>query len=72
MTTRIVARWNDWAGTGIEHLVLREAADEVVADAVILGSVEDELFAARYRIGCDGGWRVRKVAMALICSDHPI
>jgi uncharacterized protein len=72
MTNRIVARWNDWAGTGLEHLVLREAADEVVADAAILGSADDELFAARYRIVCDGAWCVRKVAIALIGSDHPI
>jgi hypothetical protein len=72
MTTRIVARWKDWAGTGLEHLVLREGADEIVAEAAILGSADDELFAARYRIVCDGAWRVRKVAIALIGSDRPI
>jgi len=35
--SKIVARWQDWTGTGLEHLVLTEEPDQVVAEAAILG-----------------------------------
>ena len=39
MTRRIVARWQDWAGKGLEHLVLQEDSDEIVAESAIIGSI---------------------------------
>jgi hypothetical protein len=63
MSKRIIVRWEDWSGKGIEHLVLREGPEEIVAEAVILGTTDDEVFAARYRILCDQSWRVRKVTI---------
>src|SRR5260370_20232832 len=62
MSRKTIVRWHDWSGKGIEHLVLHEGPDEIVADAAILGTAEDEVFAARYRILCDESWRVRKDA----------
>lgn len=70
MTKKIVARWNDWESKSLEHLVLREGPDEMIAESSIIGSAEDEAFAARYRIVCDGTWRVRKAEIALIDGDH--
>jgi uncharacterized protein len=66
---KVIARWQDWSGKGIEHLVLTEGPDEIVADAVILGTMDDSVFAARYRILCDTFWRVRKVEITQIGSD---
>jgi hypothetical protein len=61
MSKRTIARWRDWPGKGIEHLVLREGPEDIVAEAVILGATDHEVFAARYRIVCGKSWRVRKV-----------
>jgi hypothetical protein len=36
--SKIVARWQDWTGSGIEHLVLTEEANQIVAEAAILGA----------------------------------
>ena len=72
MSDTIVARWQDWSGSGLEHLCLRETADRIVADAAVVGSAEDELFAVRYRILCDKLWRVREVELDRIGSDHSI
>lgn len=63
----IIARWQDWRGKGIEHLVLKEGARQIVADSVV---VDDRVFAARYKIVCDAKWRVRKVEIQEIGSEH--
>jgi uncharacterized protein len=72
MANPVVARWQDWSGTGIEHLVLRQGPEEVVAEAAILGTTDDGIFAVRYRIVCDPWWRVRKVEIARIGCDRPV
>lgn len=66
MTKETIVRWQDWSGEGIEHLVLREFPEGIVAEAVILGTTDDEAFAARYRILCDSAWRVRKIEIGQI------
>jgi len=66
MSKKTIARWRDWSGKGIEHLVLREVPEDIVAEAVILGATDHEVFAARYRIVCDKSWRVRKVEIGRI------
>ena len=70
MTKKIIARWQDWSGKGIEHLVLNEDSDEIVAEAAIIGTVDDELFGARYRILCDGEWRVSELEVSQIGEDE--
>src|SRR5262249_45783926 len=57
--TPIVARWQDWAGEGVQHLVLRADANGIVADAVIVATEEGARLAARLRIECDPAWRTR-------------
>jgi hypothetical protein len=61
LSRTLEARWQDWAGTGLQHLVLREGADGIVADAVVVGDEEGVRFGALFRIACDSAWRVRRV-----------
>jgi uncharacterized protein len=68
----IVARWEDWSGDGLQHLVLREGPEKVVAEAVVLGMAEERPFAARFRIVCDGAWRVRSAEAGLVGDDQRI
>src|SRR5258708_5130264 len=72
MSQPIVARWQDWDGKGIEHLVLRESSREIVAESVVVGSADDSVFALRYRVRCDRSWRVRRAEIALVGSDRQI
>jgi uncharacterized protein len=66
----VVARWRDWSGEGLEHLVLREGSDGVRADSAVVGAADGEPFAARYRILCDPGWRVRRLEVSLVGQDQ--
>jgi hypothetical protein len=68
----IAARWESWSGAGMQHLVLREGPEEVVAEAVVLDTAEDLPFAARFRIVCDGAWRVRSVEAGLVGDDRRV
>jgi hypothetical protein len=72
MANTVVARWQDWDARGIEHLVLREGAREIVAESVVVGSADDTVFGLRYRIRCDKSWRVRSAEIALVGSDRKI
>ena len=72
MADAIVARWQPWHSTGIEHLVLREGSREIVAESVVVGSADDSVFAVRYRIRCDKSWRVRNAEIALVGNDRKI
>lgn len=65
----LVVRWRDWSGTGIEHLVLRQDADSITAEGVVVGGTEDA-FGARYRVLCDPAWRVRQIEVELMGSDR--
>jgi hypothetical protein len=67
----IVARWRDWSAGGLEHLVLDERAEAITAHGVVL-SGGDRLFAARYQIICDPGWRVRRLVVELIGDDREL
>jgi hypothetical protein len=69
MADEIVVRWQDWAGEGIEHLVLKESSGEIVAESAIITKIDGEPIALRYRIQCDRNWRVRKVELARF-GDH--
>ncbi|HEY7142446.1 MAG TPA: putative glycolipid-binding domain-containing protein [Methylomirabilota bacterium] len=70
VSSAIAVRWIDWPGSGLEHLVLREGPDGVSAESVILGPGGADAFAARYRILCDGGWRVRRLEVSLVGADR--
>lgn len=67
MTATRVVRWRDWTGAGIEHLVLSEDDDGIVAESALLGTTESgTVFAVRYRIGCDAAWRVRELGISIV------
>jgi hypothetical protein len=68
----VTVRWRDWSGDGIQHLVLKETADEIVAEAAVLGTEQEFQFAARFRIVCDSAWRVRTVEAGLVGDDRTI
>jgi uncharacterized protein len=70
--SQTIARWQDWSGTGIEHLVLTEEESGVVAEAALLATVGDHTFAAYYRIECDPLWRTRRVDIRVIGEDRRI
>lgn len=66
MTRIITARWQPETGDGMEHLVLHESADRVLAESVVVGRADGRAFAAHYRIACEPPWRVREVEVRLI------
>jgi hypothetical protein len=81
---KIVARWQAWEEAGLEHLVLQEGPQGIVAEASIIGqssnngasnngAADETPFAMTYRIACDPDWRVRTVEARLVgmaCSIH--
>lgn len=72
MTTIIAARWRDWAGEGLQHLVLTQGPDAIVAEAVVVGEEEGERFGARFRIACDAAWHTRRVEVDMAGSTRRI
>ena len=72
MSRTVAARWRDWAGDGLEHLVLREGPDGVHADSAVVGADDGEVFAARYRIHCDLEWRTRRLQVSRVGDDRPL
>jgi hypothetical protein len=69
MSRIVIARWQDWPGDGLEHLVLREGPEGVHAEAMVLGVADGQAFAARYRIVCDGEWRTRRLEVTVAGRD---
>jgi hypothetical protein len=67
-----IAHWQGRAEQSIKHLVLREGQDGVTAESVLLGQVNGDWFAARYRIVCDLDWRVQKAEVGLIGDEHQV
>ena len=72
MGRRTTARWRTWSGDGIQHLVLTEGPDGVVAEAVVIDAAEGFGFAARFRITCDLDWRVRRMEAGVVGDDRRI
>jgi hypothetical protein len=69
-TARTV-RWRSLEGEGLEHLVLTETADGIVAEAVVIVP-PGEGFAARYRIVCGPDWRVRGVEAGIVGLERRV
>ncbi|WP_088342533.1 MULTISPECIES: putative glycolipid-binding domain-containing protein [Rhodomicrobium] len=68
MRDQITARWTDWQGRGLEHLVLRPAGEAIVAYSALIPA-DAPLAAGGYRMVCDAAWRVRRVEVALLGAD---
>lgn len=69
---KIIARWQDWSGKGIEHVVLKQNPDHITADGVILALGDSGPFAITYHIACDISWRVNRLAISELGSSLTI
>ena len=72
MDTRIVARWQDWSGTGIEHTVVRCTHASNTAEGAVIGTVNNEPFAVRYQIRCDGSWTLNYASIEVIGGQRKV
>ncbi|EWY37022.1 hypothetical protein N825_22190 [Skermanella stibiiresistens SB22] len=69
----IVARWRDWAGEGLEHLILQVGVSGIVAEATVIGTDDGGgPFALTYRISCDPKWCVRTLEVLPLGAAQPL
>ena len=74
MKQPVVARWRSWSGDGMEHLVLREEANDILAEAVILGGAGSSAFAVStcwYRGTGRCSLRITSVSPRTACIQSP-
>ena len=64
MKKRIIARWQDWSGSGIEHAVILPSSSGISIDGMVLSGGGDR-FAVRYRLGCDSSWTLKDAEIEL-------
>ena len=57
---------------GIEHLRLTERQDGIDADGLVVGLYDGGAFRLRYLLNCDTEWRVRRVHLELVGSNHEL
>jgi hypothetical protein len=58
--------WSPWAAPGLEHLLVKESHDQVVASGWIIGVSGSEPFRAQYEIHSDQHWRVCMVQTSVM------
>jgi uncharacterized protein len=71
MSRTVTARWTDWEGRGLEHLVLRFEDTRIVAEGALLSGGEEPV-AAIYRVQCNSRWRVRAASISVIETDEAL
>jgi len=72
MDKRIVARWQDWSGTGNEHTIIRCTLESNTAEGVVIGGANNEPFAVRYQIRCDGSWTLNYASIEIIGEQRKV
>ncbi len=72
MSKRIVARWQDESGKGMEHLALEVGDDGVTVDSTVLAAADDHYFVAHYTLRCDRQWRLRRARIALPAEQRAL
>lgn len=72
MDRRIVVRWQDWSGEGLEHTVVRCAHDSNTAEGVVISNAESRHFAVRYQLRCDGLWTLERASIQLVGDQRKI
>ena len=72
MDKRIVARWQDWSGKGIEHTIIRWTQVSSTAEGVVIGAVNSEPFAVHYQIRCDGSWTLNYAFIEIIGEQRKV
>lgn len=64
--------WVPWDDPGSEHLGLTLGADGAHADSLILRRKEGQDLRVHYRLEADPSWRVRKLHLAILGSEHAL
>jgi hypothetical protein len=72
MDRRIVARWQDWSGKGVEHSVVRCAQASNSADGVVISTTDGQHFAVRYQIRCDGSWTLEHACIEIVGEQRKV
>ena len=65
MARRIEARWENWNGQGLQHVLLTQSAERLLAEGSI-NILGDPAFAGEFKIECDAVWRVRCAEITLV------
>ena len=65
MDKRIIVRWQDWSGSGLEHTVIHRSSAGISVDGTVLSGGIGDRFAVRYRLRCDGSWTLREAEIQL-------
>jgi hypothetical protein len=58
MALERTVRWVSWSGPGVEHLVLRETAESIMADGIVVGDRGGTAYGLRYQIVLRRDWTV--------------
>ncbi|MGY4799818.1 putative glycolipid-binding domain-containing protein [Teichococcus aerofrigidensis] len=66
MPAPLIARWTDWHGQGVEHLVLRQSSGLRLVQSVVIGP---GTAAWQYALVCDLGWRTCSARLHRIGQD---
>ena len=72
MDKRIVARWQDWSGKGIEHTVISCTPASITAVGVVIGAANGDPFAVRYQIRCDASWILNQALVEIIGEQRKV
>ena len=72
MGKTIVARWQDWSGTGAEHAVVRVEDSSISVDSVVLSANDGAPFAVRYRLQCHASWAMRRAEIEIVGTERKI
>ena len=64
--------WVPWDDPGSEHLCLTRGADGAHADGLILRRKEGHDLRVHYRLETDPSWRVRRLHLAILGSEHAL
>ena len=68
----IVARWQDWDGNGLEHLVLQDRGNGFTAESSVIGEADGERFAVLYTVVCDRDWRTALFEVNVVGSGRSV
>jgi hypothetical protein len=72
MDKRIIARWQDWSGEGIEHAVIRRTSTSNSIESAVISGSGISGFAVRYRLDCELSWTLSHAEIELIGTDTKI
>lgn len=61
-----VIRWRDWAGSGLEHVILSEKIGFISAQSSVISGSEHTGFAAQYSLKLDQNWCVLEVEATVL------